>query len=86
MLKSLFHYDTVLINFLMFREPVDGREGDSESPSEKPAKKSDGMETGGDPTYEMACVRRYITGSESISQFIDNSRKMFLLQVYTYPP
>ena len=71
---------------MICREPVDGREGDSESPSEKPAKKSDGMETGGDPTYEMACVRRYITGSESISQFIDNSRKMFLLQVFTYPP
>ena len=29
----------------------------------------------------MACVRRYITGTESIGQFIQNSRKMFLLQV-----
>ena len=36
-----------------------------------------------DPTYEMACVRRYITGVEPISQFIENSRKMFLLQVTT---
>ena len=39
------------------------------------------MDSGGDPTYEMACVRRYITGTESIGQFIENSRKMFLLQV-----
>ena len=35
----------------------------------------------GDPTYELASARRNIAGTESLSKFIDNSRKMFMLQV-----
>ena len=55
------------------------RDEEDESAGGIQARKS--QDAGGDPTYEMACVRRYITGTESIGQFIENSRKMFLLQV-----
>ena len=34
-----------------------------------------------DPTYELACLRRANEKSESLKDFIDNSRNMFLLQV-----
>ena len=33
-----------------------------------------------DSIYDMACVRRYISGVEPISKFVEDSRKMFLLQ------
>jgi len=36
----------------------------------------------GDPTYELASARRNIAGTEPLSRFIENSRKMFLLQVF----
>ena len=67
----------------MTRREVEEHKVEEEEPSEgRPVKKDQGFDaSGGDPTYEMACVRRYITGAESISQFIENSRKMFLLQV-----
>ena len=39
----------------------------------------------GDPTYEMACVRRNITGEPPLSRFVLNSRKMFLMQVNSTP-
>ena len=35
----------------------------------------------GDPTYELASARRNLSGTESLSRFIENSRKMFMLQV-----
>ena len=35
----------------------------------------------GDPTYEMANVRRYIVGKQSLSKLLANSREMFLLRV-----
>ena len=35
----------------------------------------------GDPTYELASARRNIVVTEPLSRFIENSRKMFLLQV-----
>ena len=38
----------------------------------------------GDPTYELASARRNIAGSEPLSRFIENSRKMFLLQVGSF--
>jgi hypothetical protein len=34
-----------------------------------------------DPTYELATARRSIAGTEPLSRFIENSRKMFMLQV-----
>ena len=36
---------------------------------------------GDDPTFELANVRRFIIGKESVSKFVENSRKMFLLRV-----
>ena len=68
------------------REGAENRDDEDKSPTGITRKKDPKAVAGGDPTYEMACVRRYITGAESISQFIENSRKMFLLQVFTYPP
>ena len=43
----------------------------------------DGRRSGveGDPTYELASARRNISGTEPLSRFIENSRKMFMLQV-----
>ena len=43
----------------------------------------DGRRAGveGDPTYELASARRNISGTEPLSRFIENSRKMFMLQV-----
>jgi len=35
----------------------------------------------GDPTYELASARRNIAGTESLTRFVQNSRKMFMLQV-----
>ena len=63
------------------REGAENRDDEDKSPTGITRKKDPSADAGGDPTYEMACVRRYITGAESISQFIENSRKMFLLQV-----
>lgn len=37
--------------------------------------------TQGDPTYELASARRNIAGIESLGRFVQNSRKMFMLQV-----
>ena len=64
---------------IIIRDGRGDRDEDDESPTAVQKKKT--LDSGGDPTYEMACVRRYITGTESIGQFIENSRKMFLLQV-----
>ena len=36
---------------------------------------------GSDPTYELACLKRANEKSESLRNFIENSRNMFLLQV-----
>ena len=36
----------------------------------------------GDPTYEMANVRRFIIGKEPLSKLVANSREMFLLRVH----
>jgi hypothetical protein len=66
---------------LINSEVADDRDEEDKSPTGITGKKDSSADAGGDPTYEMACVRRYITGAESISQFIENSRKMFLLQV-----
>ena len=64
---------------IIIRDGRGDRDEDDESPTAVQKRKT--LDSGGDPTYEMACVRRYITGTESIGQFIENSRKMFLLQV-----
>ena len=40
-----------------------------------------GADDGDDPTFELANVRRFIIGKESVSKFVENSRKMFLLRV-----
>ena len=66
---------------LISRGGSEDRDDEDKSPTGITSKKDPTADAGGDPTYEMACVRRYITGAESISQFIENSRKMFLLQV-----
>ena len=38
----------------------------------------------GDPTFEMANVRRFIIGKEPLSKLVANSREMFLLRVSTF--
>ena len=72
---------TFYVVYSTSREGSIDRDEEDQPTGDIQTKKSPGTAADGDPTYEMACVRRYITGSESISQFIENSRKMFLLQV-----
>ena len=49
--------------------------------SEKAEDEGGGADDGDDPTFELANVRRFIIGKESVSKFVENSRKMFLLRV-----
>ena len=52
--------------------------------SEKAEDEGGGADDGDDPTFELANVRRFIIGKESVSKFVENSRKMFLLRVITF--
>ena len=52
--------------------------------SEKAEDEGGGADDGDDPTFELANVRRFIIGKESVSKFVENSRKMFLLRVMIF--
>ena len=54
---------------------------EGELPEAEAAEEKVSQDAQGDPTYEMANVRRYIVGKQSLSKMLANSREMFLLKV-----